>query len=652
MMEVFFKFFEIKRLYKRIITSFADISFIVFAYFLAFFVRVGIGETEQWIEGEHLIALLLTSIGSLALWIKLGLYRAIIRYIDVKVLSNLAIGSIMSAAILLVSSYLLNAGMPRSIPFIYFTIILIFTAGSRLFIRGLINSRTHNYSESVIIYGAGASGRQLCLSLQHGSEYTPVAFIDADVHLKGSFVVGVKVYEPEKLKSLVEQFNIQKVLLAIPSASLKQRKFIIRSVEELKIKMLTIPGSADLISGKVSVSQLRDVGIKDLLGRESIPPKNGLLEECIECNNVLVTGGGGSIGSELCRTICRLKPKRLLVLDISEFNLYSIEQELNGLHGNIEILPILGSVLNKKLVNDIVSKYEIDTIYHAAAYKHVPLVEMNSSNGLENNVIGTQIVANAALKNKVGHFVLISTDKAVRPTNVMGASKRLAELVVQELATRSSGTVFCMVRFGNVLGSSGSVVPLFKKQIESGGPVTVTHPEITRYFMTIPEAASLVIQAGAMAKGGEVFVLDMGKPVKIRDLAENMINLMGLDVKSEVNPDGQIEIHYSGLRPGEKLYEELLIGNEVEGTENPRIMKAREIALPMTRLSSVLASIELCILNGNMSGLREVLMNASLGFSPVSEIADLLFLQEGAFKSGEKCEFPKDHSNVAPIKIN
>lgn len=628
-MRFVFKFFEIPRIWKRVITLSCDVMFIVSSYFLAFVIRIGEQDISLWITNDHILVVGITCMVSIFVWIRLGLYRSVIRYIDVKALSNLTLGSLVSAVTLLVSSYVLNANMPRSIPFIYFTLILILTAGSRLFIRGLIHSQHNSAREKVIIYGAGSSGRQLCLSLIHGKEYTPVAFVDCDQHIQNTTVADVKIYGPEKIAKLVEEYNVHKILLAIPSATEQQKKNIIKSVESLKVRILTIPGSADLVSGKVSVTHLRDIGIKDLLGRDAVPPENRLLEKCIREKCVMVTGGGGSIGSELCRQIIKLEPKTLIIFETSEYNLYAIESELAELNVDVEVVPILGSVLDKNLIEEAITEFSIETIYHAAAYKHVPLVEMNVEQGIKNNITGTKIVAELAAKYSVSHFVLISTDKAVRPTNVMGATKRTAELIVQDFASQDTKTIFCMVRFGNVLGSSGSVVPRFKKQISEGGPVTVTHPEITRYFMTIPEAASLVIQAGAMAKGGEVFVLDMGQPVKIRDLAENMINLMGLRVRSDTNPGGDIEIQYTGLRPGEKLYEELLIGSNVEGTSHARIMKAKELCLTKKELEIFLDSIQSSIQNKDMASLREVLMTGKLGYSPVSEINDVLYKRKG-----------------------
>jgi FlaA1/EpsC-like NDP-sugar epimerase len=623
------RFFEVPRVYKRLITLLFDVVFITSAVVLALYIRVGDEAATTYLDKETFWLLSLLTPMTLALWIRLGLYRAVIRYMDVKVLANIFWGSIGSVAMLVFLSFILRADLPRSIPFIYFTLVLIFVAGSRLFVRGLINAQHGQARIPVAIYGAGAAGRQLCLSLQNGTEYRPVLFVDDSEQLQGTSVCDVKVYSPEFLPELVKKYRVDKVLFAIPSVSNSQKKEIFNKVQALHIEMLTIPGSADLVSGKVSVKQLRTVDIQDLLGRDAVEPDMALMNKCNQGKVVLITGAGGSIGSELCRQIAALLPQKLILLDQSEYNLYAIEKELQG-NKNSEILPVLGSVQDPALIDALLELYAVDTIYHAAAYKHVPLVEFNVASGIRNNIWGTKVVAEAALRHQVGHFVLISTDKAVRPTNVMGTSKRMAELVVQCLAQRSKSTVFSMVRFGNVLGSSGSVVPLFRKQIEEGGPVTVTHPDITRYFMTIPEAASLVIQAGAMAKGGEVFVLDMGQPVKIIDMAEKMIHLMGYEVRSEHNANGDISIEFSGLRPGEKLFEELLIGGEVEGTAHPRIMRAKEERMSEKDLHTLLDKLNASISHGDIEAVRDMLVDAPTGFAPVTPIADLFWREQYA----------------------
>lgn len=620
-----FKLLEVSRTWKRAIALMVDCTLIVIAFYLAHFLRQG--NLDYWYNPLLLSTLAVTLLSTLIVWYRIGLYRTIIRYLDTNVLYLVATGTVISGAILVASNFLFAANIWRSIPLIYVILLYFMVTCSRLFVRELISNKNINDKDSVIIYGAGASGSQLCMALRSGAEFNPIAFVDDAPDIQGSFVAGVKVHHPSQLKKLVSQYNANKVLLAIPSCTQVQKKSIIRTVEALKVQVLTIPGSAELVSGKCKISELRNIAIEDLLGRDAVQPDQKLLNKCIRGKRVLVTGAGGSIGSELCRQIAELKPSSLVIFELSEFNLYNIEQELARAFPSITIKPILGSVLDSQLVNRVITQFDIQTIYHAAAYKHVPLVELNTVAGIRNNVWGTKILAEAAIANNIEHFVLISTDKAVRPTNVMGTSKRLAEMVLQSLAKKSEKTVFCMVRFGNVLGSSGSVVPLFQRQIQSGGPVTVTHREITRFFMTIPEAAQLVIQAGAMAEGGDVFVLDMGKPVKISDLAEKMILSMGLDVKSPENPDGAIEIVYSGLRPGEKLYEELLIGDNVEGTPHKRIMKANEAYLFEDELNTLLSSLDNALELGEMDKVREILINAKAGYNPQSSLQDLLWCQ-------------------------
>lgn len=615
MFRVVYKFFEVPRAIKRLITLVFDFLFVLTALFCSLLIRVG-EDWERWFDLSLVYVCLFLVSGSIAIWVKLGLYKAVIRYLDIIVLAKILWGSLASVFLLVISLFIFDAILPRSIPFIYFSLILIFVAGSRLLVRGLILSRDGSVRVKVAIYGAGSAGRQLCLSLQNGVEYQPIFFIDEDNQLIGTMFCGIMVYPPSKIGNLIGKCNIQKILVAIPSASKLEKRSIFSRLQKYSVEILTIPGSAELVSGKVNVNQLRNIDIADLLGRDEIPPKDELLSKCILGKNVLVTGAGGSIGAELCRQIAKLQPSTLILLDISEYNLYELERELRGKFPNLAIKPVLGNVQDKLIVDNVVSNLRINTIYHAAAYKHVPLVEENSSIGVLNNVWGTKTITEAALKFSVESFVLVSTDKAVRPTNVMGASKRLAEMIVQNMAELNGSTVFSLVRFGNVLGSSGSVIPLFKKQIEEGGPVTVTHPNVTRYFMTIPEAASLVIQAGAMATGGEVFVLDMGQPVKIRDLAENMINLMGLSLKTNENPEGDIEMVYSGLRAGEKLYEELLIGDDVQETSHPRIMKANESKCSCYKLEERLNAIQTSIKNDDNAQLRKLLSESELGFNP------------------------------------
>jgi FlaA1/EpsC-like NDP-sugar epimerase len=628
------KFFEMPRIYKRIITVILDILMMIVAVIAAFFIR---DDLQKWISLPLYYSVGITIIASIVVWSRIGLYKAVIRFIDTKVLSTIFFGVIFSGIFFIITSYLLKSAMPRSIPFIYISLLLTFVGGSRLVIRGLIHAQDSKSRMPVVIYGAGSSGRQLALSLQHGVEFRPVAFVDDKLELQQMTVSGMQVFPCSRLVELISKHHVAKVLLAIPSASSKQRKKIISQFDALSVEVLTIPGSADLVSGKLQIDTLRKVDIIDLLGREAVKPIDKLFRRCIENKTVMVTGAGGSIGSELCRQIVKQNPQNLVLFESSEFALYSIEKELTEIALQsklaIQIIPVLGNVIDDFLVTNVIKTYAVNTIYHAAAYKHVPIVENNVVSGIRNNVWGTKTCAEAASKCGVENFVLISTDKAVRPTNVMGSSKRLAELVLQALAAKEQDkddaqakTNFSMVRFGNVLGSSGSVVPLFKKQIAGGGPVTITHRDITRYFMTIPEAAQLVIQAGAMGQGGEVYVLDMGKPVKINDLAKKMIQLTGLSVKSELEPDGDIEITYTGLRPGEKLYEELLIGGNIEGTGHERIMKAKEASMSWEDLNLLLSGLDKAMNEIDIDTVRQLLLKAPLGFNPSSAIADYLWL--------------------------
>src|SRR6185437_2270261 len=540
-----------------------DCILLPLALFTAVWLRLG-AEWDPKLT-PHLWLFFSVPIWTIPVFINFGLYRAIIKYLDDKVVYVVFAGVSASILILTFLIYIfVVSSFPRTSIVIYGLLALVYIGGSRFLLRGLLRS---NFSrggtlEPVAIYGAGEAGVQLTLSLAHGSKYIPLFFVDDDESKWGSTIRGIKVYAPQKLHFLSKRFSIKRVLLAIPSSNISRRREIIKQMEHESLYVQTLPGINDIISGDIKFSDLKNIEIEDLLGREMVPPNVNLLRKNIQDKNVLITGAGGSIGSELARQIAKLNPQRLVILDSSEFALYSIHQELISKFPYLKIMDILGSVINSGTVNAAVQNYKIDTIYHAAAYKHVPIVELNPLSGLENNVLGTLVVANAAAKYNVANMILISTDKAVRPTNVMGASKRLAEQVLQAFAKEhNSNTVFSMVRFGNVLGSSGSVVPLFKQQITQGGPITVTHPEIIRYFMTIPEAVELVIQSGSMASGGEVFVLDMGQAVKIVDLARKMVYLSGLTIKDESHPDGEIEIRYTGLRPGEKLYEELLIGN-------------------------------------------------------------------------------------------
>lgn len=622
--------FEMSRTQKRIISLFIDIVLLTTSFFLAYWTRLGgivsFDNTEIW------MTLLCTIAITLLTFIKLGLYRAVLRYISFKALAMVAGGALVSSVSLIFFSFFIEADIPRTVPIIYFSYVFLLCGSARMLVRYYVSLILDRDNESVLIYGAGSTGTQLAVMLKHAYRYRIRGFIDDNAKLHGSYLLGNKIFSPNDIPKLVKKYNIKVILLAIPSASRSERKAIIDSLIPLKIKVRTIPDMEEILQGKAKINELREVKIEDLLGRESVLPNEELLKKNILDKVVMVTGAGGSIGSELCRQILLNHPKILILFELSEFSLYSIHQELIEIAKkynitNTQIYPMLGNVQNIQRLDRVLSHFHVDTIYHAAAYKHVPLVEYNMIEGIRNNVFGTYNVAKCASEHNVKSFVLISTDKAVRPTNVMGASKRMAELCLQALSEQLKGseTCFSMVRFGNVLGSSGSVIPLFRKQILKGGPITVTHPDIIRYFMTIPEAAQLVIQAGAMAKGGDVFILDMGEPVKIIDLAKNLIQLSGLSIRDQTNPSGDIEIYYTGLRPGEKLYEELLIaGDNVCKTEHPRILTAEEGYLPFEQLTGILSEIENACDSADYQRLREILLKAPIGFNPTTEIVDVL----------------------------
>ena len=533
------------------------------------------------------------------IFIKFGLYRAVIRFLDDKIIYTILSGVTLSVLIITCFIALWRfPSLPRSSILIYWFMATAYIAISRYSARGLIRrieNSDRGQREKVAIYGAGQVGLQVALTLNQGRMYKPIAFFDDNKQLHKSIVAGLTVYNPERLLQIMENNECRQLLLAMPNATRATKNDIIKRFEGSGITLKIVPNLNELIDGRLKVEDIREVGIEDLLGRDPIPPIEKLILKCVGDKCVLVTGAGGSIGSELCRQIVKLNPKRLILYESNEFNLYKLEQDFLKNKSNVNIVYILGDVLNAELLHLTVKNYSVQTIYHAAAYKHVPLVEGNISAGIKNNVFGTLNVAKVALNNTVENVVLISTDKAVRPTNVMGATKRLAELIFQAFAEKSfqtkQVTKFCMVRFGNVLGSSGSVLPLFKEQIRQGGPLTVTHPEVTRYFMTIPEATQLVLQAGSLTTNGDVFVLDMGESIKIIDLAKKMIELSGFSIFDEMTQEGDIAIKFTGLRPGEKLYEELLIGGNSEWTEHPRIMRASETKLEFDFLISALEDL-------------------------------------------------------------
>ena len=644
---------------KRFLQVITDIVLVWFALWMAFVVRLGVDDMINPLA-QHQWLFLSAAVVAIPLFVRFGMYRAVMRYFGndalIAIIKAVSLSSLIMGVVVYWYSDHQNL-VPRSIIFNYWWLSLIMVGGLRLAMRQYFlgdwftaaqhvpfTSRDDSLPR-VAIYGAGAAGNQLVAALRMGRVMRPVAFIDDDKSISDRVISGLQVYKPQHIQRMIDATGAQEILLAIPSSNRGRRREILAFLEGFPLHVRSVPGFMDLASGRVKVDDIQEVDIADLLGRDAVPAQEELLEHCIKGQSVLVTGAGGSIGSELCRQILSLQPTTLLLFEHSEFNLYSIllelEQRIVRESLPVRVLPILGSIRNEAKLLDIMKTWHVDTVYHAAAYKHVPMVEHNIAEGVFNNVIGTLNTAQAALQAGVLNFVLISTDKAVRPTNVMGSTKRLAEMTLQALSrelapvlfgdsanvSRVNKTRFTMVRFGNVLGSSGSVIPLFHKQIKSGGPLTVTHPKITRYFMTIPEAAQLVIQAGSMGLGGDVFVLDMGEPVKITELAEKMIHLSGLSVRSEKNALGDIAIEFTGLRPGEKLYEELLIGDNVVATQHPMIMSANEDHLSWDLLKGMLTQLLAAVEQHDYTRVRQLLRDTVSGYSPDGEIVDWIYQQ-------------------------
>lgn len=589
----------------------------------------------------HFIAFAVTIFASISCFALLGLYKAMVRFLSQRALSSVISGAIFSSLMLLMMTSATDAFIPRSVPIIYFMMVIMLVGGFRIGLRSLIAiimrynaGKANNYErERVVIYGAGSAGHQLLTALQHQPLFEPVAFIDDNRAIQKTTISGLSVHPARNLSTLVEQHGVSRILLAISSASHARRAEILLFLEPFGLKVQTIPSFEDLVYRNHGIGELRDIEVEDLLGRDPVPGLSELVSMPITDRCVMVTGAGGSIGSELCRQIVKQGAKKLVLLDICEYALYKISHELTGmkakLDSRIEVIPVLGSVQSAARLKSIVSSFGVQTLYHAAAYKHVPIVEQNMIEGVRNNVLGTYNAAEAALAAGVDSFVLVSTDKAVRPVNVMGASKRLAELVLQGMAKRDSQTKFSIVRFGNVLGSSGSVVPLFREQIRNGGPVTVTHRDVIRYFMTIPEAAGLVIQAGALGselESGSLFLLDMGKPVNIAQFAMKMIRLMGHKVRGVDSAEG-IEIVYTGLRPGEKLYEELLITEDSQQTRHPRILTVREPSLEWAEVQDLLRRVTRACDKFDCEAMTSLLRLAPLGYEPAGDCADLVWHQ-------------------------
>ncbi|MFJ6328546.1 MULTISPECIES: polysaccharide biosynthesis protein [unclassified Rhizobium] len=630
-------FLALPRSTKRALALLVDASLCVLTVWFAYCLRL-----DDWVilEGVEWLPAIVSLLVAIPIFIVLGLYRAIFRYAGLSAFMTVVKAvAIYALAFMTIFTAISVPGVPRTVGILQPLLLLIAIGLSRMWTRYWLGNAyqrllNRNQLAKVLIYGAGASGRQLAGALANSAELNVVGYLDDDRNLHSSIMGGLPIYDPADLPALAMSGEIKGVLLALPNATRQRRNEILEDMRKARVTVRTMPDLTALAQGRVAVSDLRELDIEDLLGRNVIAPDRALIEKNIRGKVVMVTGAGGSIGSELCRQILKNGPSALLLVEQSEFGLYAIHGELEKSavaagYTDIRIIPFLASVRDSQRIRQIMEAWRPKTVYHAAAYKHVPLVEYNPVEGIRNNVLGTQIAAEAARDYGVEHFVLISTDKAVRPTNIMGASKRLAEMVLQAMdADRKSGadsTNFAMVRFGNVLGSSGSVVPLFRQQIRDGGPITLTHPEITRYFMTIPEASQLVIQAGAMSGGGDVFLLDMGEPVRIADLARRMVELSGLTVRDADEPDGDIELEITGLRPGEKLYEELLIGDDPQPTSHPRIMQAKEDFLPWPELSKRLSALEAALNENDIPLARALLEKLVSGYAPSSEVVDLVY---------------------------
>jgi FlaA1/EpsC-like NDP-sugar epimerase len=630
---------------KRAIVLAVDVALCVMAVWLAFYLRLG---DFVSLQGPVLLAVGVSLGLALPIFVVSGLYRAIFRYSNLMAMATV-VQAVAAYGVFyaFVFTGMVFEGVPRTVGLIQPVLLLLLVGASRAFAgfwfgRAYQSLVKRSALPQVLVYGAGSAGRQLAAAMAHGHEMQVVGYLDDDDRLHGQVLNGLRIYNPKNMAEVLGRLPVTDVLLALPTATRQRRNAILAELAHHHLAVRTLPSVTDLASGRVGLSDVRELDIDDLLGRDPVKPNGLLFNRNTHHKTVLVTGAGGSIGSELCRQILQCQPQKLLLLEMSEFALYQTHQDLEAQLARqasqtaqagdapgiqTELVPLLGSVCDELRMQEIMRTWRPHTVYHAAAYKHVPLVEHNPAEGVRNNVWGTLVCAQAAARNGVANFVLVSTDKAVRPTNIMGATKRLAEMVLQALAlAQRQHTTFAMVRFGNVLGSSGSVVPLFREQIKNGGPITLTHPDITRYFMTIPEAAQLVIQAGAMATGGDVFVLDMGQPVRIADLAQRMVELSGLSVRKETNPEGDIALEVTGLRPGEKLYEELLIGDNPQPTQHKRIMKAHEDLLPWDALQPQLDALQACLFCNDVPGMRALLQTLVPGYTPADEVVDWVSL--------------------------
>ena len=609
---------NLSRRQKQALMIMSDVIILLFAIWLSFALRLGVLWPDKILS--NLWIFLIIPLVSIPLFIRFGLYKSVLKFMGTKVIIT-AFQSITITSLFVGFSMMIfrESDMPRTVILIFWFVSSILIIIMRFLYKGYLYSWDNfvNDRKPTIIYGAGSAGAQIVESLRKNHEYAPIAFIDDEKSKQGTFINFTRIYPFSDLKDIIKKRKVKAILLAIPSLSEQRKRDLLKKLSKYPVEVKLLPSLSEIVSGRVSIENIRHVQVEDILGRTPVKPKTSLLKKNITAKNVLVTGSGGSIGSELCRQILKLKPNKIVLFEHSEFNLYSIDYELKSLgEKDCEIVPVLADVKSINKVENAIKENKIDTIYHAAAYKHVPMVEKNIVEGVFNNVMGTYNVAVCARDNNVENMVLISTDKAVRPTNVMGASKRFSELVLQALNSEESTTCFSMVRFGNVLDSAGSVVPLFRRQIKEGGPVTVTHAKVTRYFMSIPEAVQLVIQAGAMAKGGDVFVLDMGEPVRILDLAHRMINLSGLSPITSENPEGDIKIKFTGLREGEKLYEELLIGKDVIQSKHPQIMQANEDFLSWQKVSSLIEEIKTYHEKLDDDSMKKILIENVEGYKP------------------------------------
>jgi FlaA1/EpsC-like NDP-sugar epimerase len=625
-------FLTLTRLQKQCVAVCSDLLFLPLMFVMALWMRFDV--IDRALIRQFWVLIVAAPIIAIPIFIRLGLYRAVIRFVDQKIVFVVAYGSALTVfALLAIAVYFQVGILSRAVFGMFWISAVMYMLASRFVVRAYLLQLSNNHDATrVAIYGAGHTGVQVATAFRASHEYSPMFMIDDKEELQGAIIAGLQVYSSKDLPELIAKNQIQEIHLVMPSIPKKTQKLILNRLEKLRVKVRVTPPIRDLLNGELTVKDLREIEIEDLLGRDLVVPNPALMAACIANKTVMVTGAGGSIGSELCRQILLQKPTSLIFLERSEIALYTIEKELleikNTHSFSTQIVPFLASVLDTEKCQKILATFQVQTVYHAAAYKHVPLVEQNPIEGIRNNVFGTLSIAQAAMRAGVMNFVLISTDKAVRPTNVMGSTKRLAELILQGLSAQQSNTRFCMVRFGNVLGSSGSVVPLFRQQILAGGPITLTHPDITRYFMTIPEAAQLVLQAGSMGAGGDVFVLDMGEPVKILDLAERMVHLSGLSLKSESDDSKAIEIQLVGLRPGEKLFEELLIGENVDGTEHPLIMRAEESMIAWPILHAKLEKLEIACKNFSYEEVRKLLLELVREYQPQCGIEDIIWCEE------------------------